>query len=186
MIYPADLINRALDLAGSKITIGDPQEGTREAQVALRLYMQTIEFLLLRNDWGFSRQAVALGAPIKTAPPGGYGTVAWTSAYPPIPWIYEYAYPANCLKIRSLRAAPVFIPSFLPLPNIFVEAYDDALADQVVLTNLAGAQAVITARVMDPNDWRSADFVEELVILLAKYLKPALGSEPAPAREKPA
>lgn len=177
MTLPADLINRALDLAGAKFSIGDPEEGTHEAQVALRHYVDTVYLLLQQRDWGFARQAVPLTL-LKTAPVGGYGATPWTSAYPPIPWIYEYAYPANCIKVRSVRRTPVLIPVNIPAPNIFVEANDTASGDKVILTNLASAQAVITGAVMDCNEWQDQTFTDMVVEALAMRFKTPLGPAP--------
>lgn len=186
MIYPADLINRALTIIGHETTIGDPQEGTEEARVALLHYTDTLDWLLMQKDWDFARQAATLGAPVKTAPPGGYGGSPWNQAInPPPPWIYEYIYPVNCLWVRSVRPVPILIPSFTPYFNNFVNAYDAQLNQKVVLTNLANAQVVFTAQIADPNEWQNNVFLEEFVKQLALRLKAAFEKEPPPQKGQP-
>lgn len=96
MVASADIVNRSLNLAGCEITIGDLQDGTREAQIALRHYTQTVWALLRAQDHEFSRKVATLALSGNTAPLG---------------WSFEYVYPADCLKVRSVppatRANPV-------------------------------------------------------------------------------
>lgn len=90
---------------------------------------------------------------------------------PPIPWRYEYAYPADCLKVRFLiprpsLPAPGVAPlmtnvgvNFMPSVNTsmpFVPAVDtDADQNQirVILTNAPRAEAVYTARISNVDLW---------------------------------
>lgn len=165
-------------MIGHEVTIGDPQEGTAEARVALLHYTDTLDWLLMQKDWDFARQAATLGAPLKTAPPGGYGLTPWNStSNPPPPWIFEYSYPVNCIWVRSVRPTPIVIPSFTPHFNNFVNAYDAQLNQKVVLTNLTNAQVVFTAQVADPNEWQNNMFLEEFVKQLALRLKAAFEKE---------
>ena len=73
--------------------------------------------------------------------------------------------------------------SFLPRPVIFTNAYDPLIADKVVLTDLASAQAVITGMVSDPNEWKNPEFTQTFIDLLTARLKAALAmSAPPPGR----
>ena len=174
-----DLCNAALRRVGHYVSIGSIYDGSKAARVALDYYAQTRDNLFGLRDWPFLRRSVSLGAPLKSAPPAGYGAIVWTNAYPPLPWLYEYAYPANCIEVRSVRPTPVTLPEYVISPNIFINAYDDASGNKVVLTNLANAQAVITAEVTNPNEWQDNNFSEALINslaeLFAKYQPAELG-----------
>lgn len=92
---PADVVNQALDAIGSEVVIGDLEEGTREAQVCLRAYGQCVRQLLRAAHWDFAR---------KTAPlfllADGSGQTPNVGTVVPVPWQYEYQYPADCVKAR--------------------------------------------------------------------------------------
>jgi hypothetical protein len=92
---PADIANQALDAALLDFTIGDLAEGTKPAQVLLRAYSQCLRQLLRAVHWNFARQQtdlVLLGD--ATGQTQGVGTSVIK------PWVYEYAYPVNCMKAR--------------------------------------------------------------------------------------
>lgn len=95
--YPADIANQALDAAGVDFTIGEMNEGTKAAQVILRAYGQCLRQLLRAVHWDFARtmQPMVMLADA-TGQTAGVGTVV------PAPWVYEYAYPINCMKARFL------------------------------------------------------------------------------------
>lgn len=172
-----DLVNQALRRTSYAGSIGTIYDGSPAAQIASEVYAQTRDALFGEKDWPFARQTVALGSPIKSAPPGGYGVTAWTTAYPPPPWQYEYAYPDDCIEVRALRPTPSLIPEYSPRPYVFVAAYDAALAQKVVLANLSGALAVITARVTDPNEWQDSNFIDALIDRLASEFTKAFDEQ---------
>lgn len=97
MSTPADIINQALDAAAVDFTIGDPQEGTKPAQVSLRAYSQCLRQLLRAVHWDFCRtmQPLTMLADA-TGQTGGVGTAV------PAPWVYEYSWPINAMKARFL------------------------------------------------------------------------------------
>jgi hypothetical protein len=173
-----ELCNLALDAISYPRSIGSIYQGTKEARVALRLYAQTRDDLLAGKDWIFARQTVALSV-LKVAPVGGYSTVPWTTAYPPLPWIFEYAYPAACIQVRALRPTPAVIPEFMPRPYNFVLGNDTATGQKVILTNLINAQAVITGQITDPSQM-DPKFITALVDALAlQFQKALVPAEPA-------
>ncbi|MEI6282505.1 MAG: hypothetical protein WCP82_07295 [Alphaproteobacteria bacterium] len=97
MNYPADVMNEALDAAGVDFTIGDPQEGTKAAQVTLRKYSQCMRQLLRSVHWDFARKQVPLVMlGDTTGDTDGVGTDVIA------PWTYEYAYPTDCMKARFM------------------------------------------------------------------------------------
>lgn len=172
---PEEVCNLALDAIGYPQVIGSLlTDGTQVSRIGLRIYSQTRDELLNDLDWGFARQTVVMTL-LKTAPVTGYGILQpWNTTFPPIPWIYEYAYPANCITMRSVRPAPLGLMEYDPKPNIFVIANDQALNAKVVLTNLANATAVYTGQVVDANQWDDSLFVDALVQRLARKFAPAL------------
>lgn len=103
---PQDLANRALDAAGVDKTIGDLEEGTREAQILLRAYGECLRQLLRGANWNFAR---------KTAP---MTLLADASGQTPnvgnqviVPWLYSYALPTDAMKVRFI---PWNGPGLLP------------------------------------------------------------------------
>lgn len=95
MNLPSDIVQQALDAAGIEYTLGDIEDGTREAQVCLRAYRQCLMQLLRAANWDFARrtQPMELLADATGNTPN-VGTVV------PMPWTYEYAYPIDCMKVR--------------------------------------------------------------------------------------
>lgn len=181
---PESIVNQALRRIGYAIPVGYMLEGSPAARVAVEVYSQTRDDLIRSADWDFARQATGLTL-LKTAPVGGYGFMnPWTNAYPPPGYIYEYAYPTECLLIRSLRSTPIAMPNYDPQPNTFTIADDPSVTpSKVVLTNLAGAQAVYTGRVTDPTAW-NASFTESLVDSLATLFQQALGPSAEADKER--
>lgn len=175
-----DVVNMALRDIGYPTPIGSIQEGSPASRVALELYGQTRDEALRMRDWDFARQTVSMGAPLKTAPAGGYGAGGWNSTYPPIPWILEYGYPVGCLEVLTLLPAPIFLPEYLPRVVLW-EKYNDPTLNNgaglpTIVTNLFNAQATITAQVYDPAQWKDAGFIKALVDALAqKFLRPLMG-----------
>lgn len=175
-----DLLNQALRRIGYQVPIGYILEGSKASRVAIEFYSQERDDLLSINDWQFARREVNLTI-IKTAPVGGYNiSVPWTPAYPLLPWVYEYAYPAQCLQVRSIRSAQAIIPDFDPSPNIFTVANDNALMvpAKVILSNVAVAVASITAQVTDPAQWADAQFIEALIDRCALRFQENLNPQP--------
>lgn len=176
MTTVVDIVNLALTRVRHGPPVGSLYEGSRASRVALQIYGQTRDELFGILDWPFLRQDVSLGAAIKSAPVGGYGVSPWDpNVNPPLPWQFEFAYPANCIEVRSVRPVPPILPEYNPQPNIFVTAFDTVLRTKVVLTNLPDAQAMITGRVTDPNEWLDSNFTEALVDALAVQFEKHFG-----------
>ena len=174
-----DILNAALRRASYPTPIGNIYEGSRAARVALDLYSQTRDALFGEFDWSFLQQEVDLGMPIKTAPPSGYGITPWNPVLnPPPPWVYEFAYPANAIKVRGVRPLPLFIPEAMPRVNIFQDIYDGQLAAKAIVTNLSRPLAIITARVTNPAEWQDQNFIDSLIERLATLFGRELGKDP--------
>lgn len=170
---PADIVNAALVRIGYKDLVGELYEGSEAAQMALAIYGQTRDEMLRAGDWGFAERNVALTL-LKQAPPGGYLS-PWTNAYPPLPWLYEYAYNSDMLKVRTVKPTTIFVPNFDPQPFIFSIENDTSFspARKVILCNVQNAICVYTGQITDPTTWEP-DFAEALIEALGQRLAPSL------------
>ena len=106
MNLPQDIANQALDAAGVEFTIGDLEEGTRPAQVLLRAYGQCLRQLLRGANWDFARKTAPL-----TLLGDASGQTANVGNQVIVPWLYEYAYPTDAMKVRFV---PWNGPGLLP------------------------------------------------------------------------
>lgn len=172
---PAGVVNLALARIGFKGRIGSLYEGSATAKKALDIYAQTRDQLLRQYDWGFAARTVDLVL-LKQAPVGGYiPPNIWTPAYPALPWNFSYTYPSDALKVRAVKPAPIFIPSFDPQPHNFSVDNDDTFTPsrKVILTNVPDAVLVYTAQITDPDAWE-CNFSEALAAALGRRLAPVL------------
>ena len=172
---PADVVNLSLARIGYKKQVGSLYDGTLAARTALTIYSQTRDELLRSEDWGFAERNLSLTL-LKQAPESGfYPPGVWNSSYPPIPWIYEYGYPLDCLKVRAIRPQPLFVMDFDPQPFVWSVQNDNSLPtpDKVILTNAENAILTYTGRLTNPADWE-ANFTEAFAAALARRLAPAL------------
>ena len=92
---PADIANQALDACGFPYSMGDIQDGTEPAQIILRAYRECRRQLLRAVHWNFARQQTPLV--LLADATGNTPTVPNITIQP---WIYEYALPDNCVKVR--------------------------------------------------------------------------------------
>lgn len=174
-----DICNIALRQLGYPLRIGDIYEGSKASKVFLDIYAEARDALLRGSDWGFAERNVTLTL-LKQAPAGGYiPPNVWNPAVnPPVPFAYEFAYPADCLKVRSLKLTPLFIPNMDPVPVVYRIVNDNAFAppQKVIVSNTGPAMILTyTAQVTDMTTWE-ASFVEALASTLAKQAAPALAA----------
>ena len=166
---PADIVNLALSRIGHQGRIASLFDGSVPAKRALDIYGQTRDDLLRSQDWDFAERTVIL-TQLKAAPAGGYSiSTPWSSTYPPPPWLYEYSYPTDCLKIRCIKQVPSTDP--YPMPNVFHVANDGT---KVILAEISNAILVYTGQITDPTLWNS-NFIEALTASLARRLAAAFG-----------
>jgi hypothetical protein len=175
---PADVINLALSRIGVSDRVGSIYEGSKQAKAAIDIYSQTRDEMLRAVDYGFAEQNVSLTM-LKQAPPGGYFPPnLWDGTLnPPPPWVYAYTYPDTCLKVRSIKAIPLFVMNFDPHPNVFTIENDNYYVPsrKVILCNVPNAMAVITGQVTDPRLWE-VDFTEAFAAELGRRLAPVLAN----------
>lgn len=186
------LSNRALLSIGARAQISDLSEGSTEANAISVLFVPTFEALARAARWGCLRNQATLSllGAAEGTPENPDGT---TLPLPPSPWLYQYAYPSDCLSIRyilptfsnstptgavPLTTASVAAAAWLPgggqIP--FAVAYStDANNNPIetILCNTTQAQAVYTVNQPNPVIWDSL-FEAAFVAALAAYLVPAL------------
>lgn len=192
MTSQVDICNRALLGVGSRDQISSisPSDGSESADACSVLFTPTYESLARSAHWGCLRYQDTLSL-LKAAadtPENPSGTLL---PIPPSPWLYSYAYPANCLKVRALT--PTTLPNtgvtpFTTFNNaaplglfesgqiVYAVAYDvDSGGNpiRVILTNLSQAQIIYTINQPNPIIWDS-QFQAAMVGALGAYLVPAL------------
>ena len=110
MFTPTDIANRALDAAGIDFVLGDISDGSREGQVCLRSYGECVRQLLRSAHWDFARQCSPL-----TLLADASGQTPNVGSKVIIPFLYEYAYPPQCMKLRFIPVNP-FANQSSPVP----------------------------------------------------------------------
>ena len=181
---PEDIINDSLVRIGYRLRIGSIYEGSFAAKKALDIYGQTRDEILRQNDWGFAERNVVLSL-LKTAPAlpgGGYGYIpptVWNPAQnPPLPYLFSYTYPSDCLKVRAIKRTPLFLPNVDPRPVIYKISNDTSgsPAMKILSCNIVNAELTYTGQVTDPTTWE-ADFAEALCAALARLLAPSVNPD---------
>jgi hypothetical protein len=156
---PEDICNAALVRLGYKKTIGNIYEGSMASRIFLRIYGQTRDAQLRASDWGFAEGIAA-------------GVVAGIA---PFPWLYQYAYPGDCLKVRDIFNQQSYAgDQNNPTPNDWRtgNALINNVSQEVVWANIVNATLVYTRQVTSPAAWTS-DFAEGLIAALARRALPA-------------
>lgn len=171
---PAGMCNLALLKVGSPERVGSLYDGTMHAKKCLDCYSQERDALISDGEWDFCEGNV-VGTLLKQAPPS-YVSNPWTPAYPALPWSFEYAYPDDALKIRTVKRPPVVIPNFDPRYNRFSVDNDSTFtpSQKVVLCNVPDAILVYARQVTDPLAWTPSfidAFADRLGRALAKVIK---------------
>lgn len=100
---PVDLANLALSQIGSRATITslNPSDGTVAGDACSLLYQPTVDAFSRSAHWNCLRFEAGLSL-LKAAPGTPENPNGTTLPAPPIPWLYEYALPTDCLKARYL------------------------------------------------------------------------------------
>jgi hypothetical protein len=136
-----EIANMALDVIGTRSTVASLTEGSPEANAISRHYSNALDAVLRAAHWNFARKQVPLTL-LQDGPNGGA---------PPAPWLYEYAYPSDCLLLRHLMPggmSPSSAPVATPQIRFLLSTDNDASGNpvQVILTNQPQAVAVYTFR----------------------------------------
>ena len=184
-----DIMNQGLRAGGLPMRIQDYYDGDDAARVALEIFSQSRDELLRIKDWSFSRRIVSLTLLKGPPPDGGYNYAQqWSNVYPAPGWLYEFAYPSDCLDIRAIIPPPFgMMPDLDPVPAVFRVDNDVAPVvtgnppvaagppAKVIYCNVTNALAVYRAQVTDPSTWE-VGFVAALVASLGKKFAVAFGA----------
>ena len=169
------IANQALDLIGYKRHIGNVYEGSAASVKVLDLWGQTRDELLIqmKPDWAKKDAPLTL---LRTAPDQYDPITPWSSAYPPLPWKYEYGYPVDCVHDLQIKVTPWLFPIWRPRPMPYRLNYTTGI--RTILTNEPSAILIYISNAFNPDDWEP-DFIWMMVVTLAKKLSSSM-----PAKEK--
>lgn len=161
-----DICNLALDAIGTRSTISSLSEQSKEAKACARHYAQAVSSILQAARWNFARKQAPLSL-LKDATLNPPQTV-------PVPWVYEYAYPSDCVQGRFILpqwwVGPSGVPGAVAAPQSnappvrwLVGLDQDASSNniKVILTNQPNAVLVYTAQINDTGLYDD-QFVEAL------------------------
>lgn len=197
------ICNRALQAIGTRTTIAALSEQSVEARNCNLIYADTRDEVLQMAYWNFAQKTNYLSL-LKSAPgtPSNASSTAnqWSTAFPSPPWLYEYAYPVDCIQmsriVQQIQNTYVGTPyttggsngyPFMVGPGApFKVSTDEDVNHQqqnVILTNQYQAIGVYTKRITNPGLF-GAQFVEALVQALAAKLAIALTGQVALANSK--
>jgi hypothetical protein len=177
--------NQALDLVGYSDHIGNIYEGSKASVIALNAWGHTRDMVLMTAQPPWAKRDIALtllkSAPNITDYNADTSQAAWDPTQnPPLPWLYEYQYPADCLLPLQIKHQPFFLPSWRPAHKPFRPSFDPVTQNHVILTNQVDAILIYIAQILDPDDWYQ-DFTEIVIEALAKKFEVELG-RPMPQR----
>lgn len=186
-----NVCNLALLSIGSRSQISSLTENSTQSNACAQFYPFVFNSMARAANWNCLRKQAKLSllAAAEGTPENPSGTGL---PVPSQPWLYAYAYPSDCLRLRFLlptfntgqsgsvpqstvgNAAPFSYSYRNQIP--FAVAYStDATGNPIIqiLTNLCQAQAVYTVDQPNPVIWDS-QFQQAMVAALAAYLVPAL------------
>lgn len=194
-----EVSNEALQILGTKSTIATMDEDSNEARACLQAYETIRKRLIRAAPWGFCKAVAQLGllkarpgTPENTDP----ATPTWLSSYPPPGWLYTYAKPSDCIRMRYVMedggagygAGPdtpifssptmVYYGSGTPGPQRFAMGIDGTGSNQVAVVNCNARAAigVYNADVTNDDLWEH-DFREAFVHALAARICNAITGE---------
>lgn len=188
---PVGITNLALMKIGAQATVSNinPSDGSTEGDAAAILYQPTMDALFRAAHWNFTRRQVV--GTLVAAAAGTPENPTGSTAVPLQPWLYSYAYPSDCLKVRYvLPTFPIasVSPPFttggpaLPFQTTVIGAVPYAVGidlDQgsnqikVILSNMENASFVYTARITNCDLW-DVHFVEAASATLGAWFVNAL------------
>lgn len=155
------IANMALDVIGTRSTIASLTEGSAEANAIARHWDNAVDAMLRAAHWNFARKQIPLTL-LRDATQGQ--TV-------PAPWLYEYAYPSDCVLLRqlmpmiqvspvspvTLTGTPSAVSAYGPPPKFQLGTDTDFNGNpvNVVLTNQPQAIGIYTFRNANTAMWDS-------------------------------
>lgn len=155
-----DVCNMALMRIGHEDTVDDITTDKTSAAIACNtFYAQCRDTVLRAHNWGFAKCQLALSLLDVTAPTN---------------WAYAYAYPSDCLMLRSIV-----------LPGQRYATPEDSIPYEigniggvkVILCDQRAAEAVYTVRVDDLNLWDPLA-ISALAYMIASEVAMPLSAKP--------
>lgn len=187
MTSPVDVVNLALSEIGTQGTVSsiNPSDGSAEGNAASLLYEPKIKALMRSANWGFCRKQLTLTL-LRAAVIDG----AVSSDPPPQPWLFEYAYPSDCLRAQYVVpivqndgiSPPLTTGTVLANPwqssgavKFQISSAEDADGNiiKVILTNQENAVLVYTRYIENPDLW-DPSFLSAATATLGAFFVPAL------------
>jgi hypothetical protein len=169
------LCNEALDAIGYRRYIGNIYEGSAAARIALNAWETTRDGLLARAEPDWARQDAPLellaSAPSITGAFANYDLEPWSDQYPPLPWLYAYRLPDDCIKTLLVKRRPFTVPVFMPRYVPYLCRNTDTL-----FCNITDAILVYVRRALDPTAWEVA-FQGAMVAALAEHFRAQLAPQ---------
>jgi len=167
------ICNEALSAMGSRSRLTSLNENSPQARECALRYTSVRDQLLRGAPWDFAKRTITAGL-LKAAPGTEENSAAvgvWSNDWPPPPWLYMYAYPSDCVRVREIKSQPYTnIPRRRTIPFTKALDYDsDGKPRTVILTNEQDALLVYTARVTLPSLYDPL-FIEAFVAALASEL----------------
>lgn len=174
MTTNVDIVNRSLQLIGTRTTIAAMNEQSNEAVQANLVYTAVQNWCLVQANWNFARTTAILSEVKHVTAPVG----TWTTSSPVPPWLYEYTLPTNFLRALYLTNTASITGNtyWLGEPQRFVTALDTiaTIDTKVLLTNVATPAILIYTKVIDDPTLWPAFFERFVVAMLAWTLAPTL------------
>ena len=171
MTTSADIVNRALAQIAAEYTVtGTPPtfDGSAAGLAAGTLYNPAWQMLLRQQDAEFARRTVPL---------------TLTGNVPLFPWQFEYLYPNDCLKVRSIQPRQ-WDPNDPQAIRWWVS--DDPVAGEatrVILCNVEAALLTYSTSNVTENQW-DVLFQESMARYLASELSMPVAGRPDFSRVK--
>jgi len=157
MSSQVEIANMALDVIGTRSTIASLTEGSIESNAISRHWSNALDSVLRAAHWNFARKQIALTL-LQDGTAGGT---------PLAPWLFEYAYPSDCVMARyvmpPIQVTPVagYVSQPSPVAAIgapvrfLVSADSDSNGNpiSVILTNQPQAVGIYTFRNTNTAMW---------------------------------
>jgi hypothetical protein len=157
MTAQIDICNRALAAMSHQqlASLADQSQGALYANL---LYQPAVNQTLRAQEWTFARK-VLTGSLLKSST----GSVPWTNTQPEPPWLYEYMYPDDCIRLNRIMPQPNMLET-LARPYLWTVASDliNANPAKVILTDAPQAILVYNVEVANPDLWE--DLFQEAVV----------------------
>jgi hypothetical protein len=146
MTTSTDVVNRALQMLGSRTNISSLAEQSNEAFQANLVYSIVTDWAFACTNWNFARKIATLTQTAVITPPVAPGT--WLTNLPQPPWLYQYSLPTDFIRAVYLTNMDANTSA-----NFNGEPQRYVLNVNGLQTNATPAILVYTSRISDPTLW---------------------------------